>query len=121
MEISLIQMILDFWAIFLMIGIVIAYGYACFWNLQFIRMTLPQTYTWIKKLGAIIYGFMAVVFIYLIIIALMGNPMDASLLALLSIRPLIFLTGCVAAASARARISSLKNGGEQWILRKSKI
>ncbi len=121
MEASLAQTLLDFWAVFLMIGIVAVYGHACFWNIKFIKITLPQTYTWIKIFGAAVYGFMAGLFTYLIFIALMGNPMDASLLALIGIRPLIFLTGCVAAASARARISSLKDGGEQWILRKSKI
>lgn len=118
---NLAQTFLDVWAIFFMFGIVIIYGLACFWNIYFIKMTSPQNYTWIKIFGAIVYGFMAGLFTYLIIIAFMGNPMDASLLALIGIRPLIFLTGCVAAASARARISSLKNGGEQWILRKSKI
>ena len=97
------------------------FSFATYWNIEFLLLSKKQIYSWIKAFSAIVCGLTAISYVFLIIEHIVGNPVDVSPYGLLVMRPLMILMGGAFASSARARLISLKNGGnEKWTLRKSK-
>jgi hypothetical protein len=114
--------IFDIISLIMICAVIIIHGLAAFWNIKFLIVTEWQTFSWIKVYSASVCIFVAVAYAYLIIKFMMGDPVDTSLFGAVIVRPLVFLMGGAFASSAEARLTSLKNGGnEKWILRKSKI
>lgn len=114
--------IFDIIGLIMMFAIVLFYGLASFWNIKFLIKTEWQTFSWIKIYSAIVCFLMVVAYIYLIIRFILGDPIDTTLFGAMFIRPLILLMGGSFASSARARLTTIKNGGnEKWILRSGKI
>lgn len=96
------------------------YGLAAYWNLKFIHITKWQPYSWTKAFITICCILYVFVFSYLAYDIIFLHKVDISLFSALFIRPITLLMGAALASSARARITSLKSGGEEWILLKSK-
>ena len=95
------------------------YASAAFWNIQFLHLTKWQQYSFIKVVFAVCCAAYTLVFVHLVIDAIFIKATPISYFSITFIRPLTMLTGAAIAAAARARITSIKHGGEQWILRKS--
>jgi len=95
------------------------YGLAAYWNIRFLTITKWQPYSWTKLFIAICCIFYVIVFGYISFNNIFLKEIDISVFSALYIRPITLLMGAALAASARARITSLKSGGEEWILRKS--
>lgn len=111
--------IFDIINIVMIIGIIIVYAFASYWNIKFLLSAKKQTYTWIKiytTITCIIFIFIHLFYLYRIIV---GIPLDFSLFELAFIRPSVFLMGGALASSSRARYISLLFGGEGWTMRKT--
>jgi uncharacterized membrane protein len=115
----------DFLTIFgfiMMICGAIIFSFATYWNIEFLLLSKRQMYSWIKAFSAIVCGLATISYIFLIVEHIIGNPVDVSPYGLLIMRPLMILMGGAFASSARARLTSLKDGGnEKWTLRKFKV
>lgn len=100
-------------------GIIIVYGLAAFWNFQFLILFKWKEFSWVKLYSGISCIIMMTIYIYIYISNLFT---DTDSFGTIAIRPTIFLLGGSIAANARARLTALlKNGGEKWTLRKSKM
>lgn len=119
------QIALDFFDIIgliMMCAVIIVNGLAAFWNIKFLLITEWQNFSWIKSYSASVCVLVALTYLYLLIRFIIGNPIDTSLFGSAIVRPLVFLMGGAFASSAKSRLTSLKNGGNEiWILRKPKI
>lgn len=110
---------LDIIGIAVLIGIVVVYGFASYWNIKFLILAKKQSYSWIKMYTTIMCVIFVLLYSYSIFRVFSGNPIEASLFAAGFVRPAIFLMGGALASSARARLISLLSGGENWTLRKT--
>lgn len=113
--------IFDIYSVIMMVAIIVEFTLACIWNFKFLFITEKQRFSWIKGFAGFVCLAVATTYVFLLIRILLGNPIDTSIFGAIVIRLLIFAMGGVFASSARARLSSLKYGGEVWILRKYKI
>jgi hypothetical protein len=109
----------DFFVTSMIVVSLIFYGLAAFWNIKFLVITKTQTYSWTKIFIAICCILYVIVFSYVSFNNIFLKEVDISVFSALFIRPITLLMGAALATSARARITSLKSGGEEWILRKS--
>jgi len=101
----------------ILFSIITVYGLATFWNIKFLIITKWQIYSNIKLLTCIACILFFFIFGYAFIGNIFGNPVDAGIFGTALVRPTILLMGGAIASGARARITSLKRGGENWILR----
>jgi hypothetical protein len=109
---------LDTISIIVIIGIIVVYGLASYWNIKFLMITKKQSYTWIKIYTTIMCIVFVMLYLYFITMIILGKPIESSLFAAGFARPAIFLMGGALASSARARYTSLLSGGEDWKMRK---
>jgi hypothetical protein len=98
---------------------IVFYGLAAYWNLKFIHLVKWQPYSWTKSFIAICCVMYVFVFSYLFYDIVFLQKVEISFFSAMFIRPITLLTGAALASSARSRLTSLKSGGEEWILRKS--
>jgi len=110
--------IYQFVQIIILFSIVITYSMAAFWNIKFLRITKWQSYSNIKVMATIAYISFSIIFSYALLSNIFKIPVEAGNFGIFFVRPTILLMGGAVASGARARITSLKNGGENWILRK---
>lgn len=121
MSFDALENIFTIFGFIMMICGAVIFSLAAYWNIKFLLLSERQIYSWIKAFSAIVCGLTTISYIFLIIEHIYGNPVDVSPYGLLVMRPLMILMGGAFASSARARLISLKNGGnEKWILRKFK-
>jgi hypothetical protein len=111
--------IFDIIAIVMMVGIIVVYGLASYWNIKFLLVAKWQSYSWIKMFTAIMCFVFAGLYSYSLIQTIIGTPIDVSLFGFGFVRPSLFLLGGALASSARSRCVSLLSGGENWTLRKT--
>jgi hypothetical protein len=105
------------WAVF----VIISFSLSAFWNFQFLYKTKWQEYSWIKLYASIVSILVVLAYFYVMFNLIFNRVTDPDFFGVMVIRPIIFLVGGVLASSARARITSLKTGGnERWILKKYK-
>lgn len=118
---TVIKTIFNFTGLFMLMGIVIVYALATYWNIKFLFITKWKP----SSLGKIYCAFTTFVFLaiesYLLVRFISGHPGDVTPFGTLIIRPAIFLMGGSAAATARSALSNLYSGGDLWTLRKPKI
>jgi len=101
--------------------IIISFSLSAFWNFQFLYKTKWQGYSWIKLYAAIISVLLVLTYFYILFNSIFNHITNSDFFGVMIIRPIIILLGGVLASSARARITSLKLGGEKWISGKFKI
>jgi hypothetical protein len=111
--------IFDIIAVVMMVGIIVVYGLASYWNIKFLLLAKWQSYSWIKMFTAIMCIVFAGLYSYSLIQTIIGVPIDVSLFGFGFVRPSLFLLGGALASSARSRCVSLLSGGENWTLRKT--
>jgi uncharacterized BrkB/YihY/UPF0761 family membrane protein len=122
MNAQLVLNIFDIIGLIMMLAIILFYGLASFWNIKFLTKTEWQEFSWIKVYSSIVCVLMSIAYIFLIIKFMLNEPMDTTLFGIIIIRPLILLMGGAFASSARARLTSLRNGGnEKWMLRNGRV
>ena len=112
-----LQVWFDFFVTAMIFVSFIFYGLAAYWNLRFVAITKCQTYTWTKVFIAICCILYVCVFGYILYNDVFLKKIDISFFSALFIRPITLLMGAALATSARARLTSLKSGGEEWILK----
>jgi len=119
-----VQAVLNFFDIIsmiMMMGIIVVYSLATFWNIKFLMVSKWQIYSGIKVYITSCCAIFTVMYIYILTKAVLGVPTDVNLFGAIVVRPAIFLMGGAIASSARARLVSLNHGGEKWMLRSGKI
>jgi len=99
------------------IALLVIYLLALYWNVLFLVKTKWQIYSYLKLYTAIACLAMVLVYGYMGVRLFFGTPVEVTVLGTLIVRPAIILIGGSIAASARARYTTLKSGGEIWILR----
>jgi magnesium-transporting ATPase (P-type) len=102
-----------FWILF----IIISFSLSAFWNIKFIHKTKWQGYSWIKLYAAIASILVVLAYSYVLFNSVFNQVTNPDFFGVMVVRPIFILVGGVLASSARARITSLKGGGERWILR----
>jgi magnesium-transporting ATPase (P-type) len=102
-----------FWILF----IIISFSLSAFWNIKFIYKTKWQGYSWIKLYAAITSILVVLAYFYILFNSVFYQITNPDFFGVMVIRPIFILVGGVLASSARARITSLKGGGEKWILK----
>jgi hypothetical protein len=111
--------IFDIIGISMIVGIVVVYGLAAYWNIKFLLLAKRQPYTWIKIFTTIMCMVFMGLYSYSLMWIVLGDPIDVSVFGFAFVRPSILLMGGALASSARARCVSLLSGGENWTLRKT--
>lgn len=121
MNVEEVISIFNILGMFWMILIIIMFSLALFWNIRFIHITKWQRYSWIKVYAAIASVIVVGAYLYILLNSIINSVFNPDFFGVMILRPIIILLGGVLASSARARLTSLKQGGERWILRKYKI
>jgi len=120
MEVEKIIYIMRLLAIVMNISIVIVYSLSLYWHMKLVFTTMWTPYSSIKiGLALASLGF-AIAYGYLLYSSFMGSPVTVTIFGAMVVRPLILLQGSFLSASARAKNTIAKHGGETWILRKYK-
>jgi hypothetical protein len=114
-----LHVLFDFFVTAMIVVSLVFYAMAAFWNIQFLFITKWQPYSWTKIFISICCILYVIIFSYVSFNNIFLKEVDISVFSALFIRPITLLMGAALATSARARITSLKSGGEEWILRKS--
>jgi hypothetical protein len=118
-EDELLTTLLNFFVSSMVFISIVFYALAAYWNLKFIHLVKWQSYSWTKSFIAACCIMYVFVFSYLFYDMVFLQKVDISFFSAMFIRPITLLTGAALASCARSRLTSLKSGGEEWILRKS--
>jgi glucan phosphoethanolaminetransferase (alkaline phosphatase superfamily) len=107
--------------LFWIFAIIIIYSLSTFWNIKFLLKSKWEEYSWIKLYAAIASFLMVGVYIYVILNLIIAKTFNHDFFGVMILRPVLFLIGGVLASSARARLTSLKQGGKEGWMLKHKI
>jgi len=120
LEIERLIQIMKILGIIMNAFIVIVYSLSLYWNIKLLLTTVWVEYSWIKLGMAIVSLGFVVAYGYLLHNNLTVDSVATTIFGAMIVRPLVLLQGSLLAASARAKNTIAKHGGETWILRKYK-
>lgn len=102
-----------------MIVVIVAYGSSSYYNIGFLRKAIWTNYSWIKIALTLCELIFCILFLYLLIMRIIGDPIPTSIFGFFAIRPAIAALGISLLFASRARYNTLMHGGEKWILKTS--
>jgi len=95
-----------------MFFILVSFSLSAFWNFKFLYKTKWQGYSWIKLYSAITSVLVVAAYSYVLLNSIFNSVTNPDFFGVMIIRPIFILVGGVLASSARARITSLEQGGK---------
>ena len=104
---NIFKLVLNIVGIIVMIGVVVSFAISSYYNFKWLRSASKESYSWIKLGHLCVSIIWVLIYIYVLIKIILGNPVDTNFFGIIIVRPAILLTGVFLAFSSRARFYSL--------------
>ena len=103
--------------VIMMIFIIAVYAVGVYWNFRFLKIIERNNNAWIIIYSIILCSLMIIIYIFLLVKILIGNPIDTNIFAAIVIRPMFLALGFNLIANARVRYVSYEKDIPLWNLR----